>query len=60
MFGWIGEIRRAGEARRLVEVLNSENETLRVEIAGLRNLCRALRDVNADLDRRLSAQEEQS
>jgi hypothetical protein len=60
MFGWIGEIRRAGEARRLVEVLNSENETLRVEIAALRNLCRALRDVNADLDRRLSAQEEQS
>ena len=48
------------EARRIAEVLERENEQLRLEAKTarehydrLRELCRALRDVNADLDTKL-------
>jgi len=48
------------EARRIAEVLERENEQLRLEAQTAREhydrlleLCRALRDVNADLDTKL-------
>ena len=48
------------EARRIAEVLERENEQLRLEAKTARErydrlmaLCRALRDVNADLDTKL-------
>ena len=48
------------EARRIAEVLERENEQLRLEAQAAREhydrlleLCRALRDVNADLDTKL-------
>ena len=55
MIGWIRDLfsGRRGELLALVESLEAEADRLRGEITTLRALCRALRDVNADLDRRL-------
>jgi hypothetical protein len=55
MIGWIRDLfsGRRGELLALVESLEAEADRLRGEITTLRTLCRALRDVNADLDRRL-------
>lgn len=55
MIGWIRGLfsGRRGELLALVESLEAEADRLRGEITTLRTLCRALRDCNADLDRRL-------
>jgi hypothetical protein len=57
LFRWL---RSRREALDLAETLERENERLRAEMAArdthharLMELCRALRDVNADLDRKL-------
>lgn len=57
MIGWIrgliGQRQSRAELRRLAEGLEAEVERLRAELGHLRLLCRCLRDVNQDLDRRL-------
>lgn len=45
------------ELRQLAETLEAENERLREENRRLHTLCRALRDVNEHLDKRLLAEE---
>lgn len=55
---WLRRRRSLEEIRRVADVLTEENYRLRKEIMLLRDLCRALRDVNTTLDERLIRQEE--
>lgn len=57
---WLRFFSRASadrELRQLAETLEAENERLREENRRLHTLCRALRDVNEHLDKRLLAEE---
>ena len=50
-------LREASELRQLAATMEAENERLRKENHQLLTLCRALRDVNAHLDKRLLAED---
>ena len=65
MFRWMRERRQRAHLAEVARMLEAENEQLRGEMAALdthyarlMELCRALRDVNADLDRRLVGEDE--
>ncbi len=53
MFRWMRERRQRAHLAEVARVLEAENERIRSENARMMVLIRALRDVNADLDRRL-------
>jgi hypothetical protein len=53
MFRWMRERRQRAHLAEVARMLEAENERIRSENARMMVLIRALRDVNADLDRRL-------
>lgn len=57
MIGWIRDLFAGGPGRAelvvMVEQLEADNARLREEMETVRRLCRALRDVNRDLDQRI-------
>jgi|688.fasta_scaffold63332_9 hypothetical protein len=54
MFAWIRRRRQRAHLAEVARILEAENDRLRQENARMLHLVRLLRDVNADLDRRLT------